>query len=312
MGYQKAARCLIATAVTLLLSGPLTAQTSRTELRLDEVLELVKDRNPRLRALRSAAEAATYREPEASTLPDPTLQLGVMNFGVPDLNTDMAMSMAPSVLLMQVVPFPGKLSLRGEIAAYGTEMAFATAAEAWWNVRGMASSLFFDLYSLDRRIDVMRETLALLQDFQQVAKAMYSAGSGRQADVLRADVEVARTDGDIRQMQAIRVAKAARLNGILDRPSDATVASPVLGDQPLDIPDVAELRSLAAESRPILARARLGVAQARSRSALASRQIWPNLTFGLSYGQRNRGSGTERMASATLGFSLPVHAGKRQ
>jgi outer membrane protein TolC len=36
------------------------------------------------------------------------------------------------------------------------------------------------------------------------------------------------------------------------------------------------------------------------------------VTFGVSYAQRNRGTGTERMASATLGFSLPVHAGKRQ
>ena len=309
---QEFAWCLTATAVTLLLSGPLAAQTTDTALHLDEVLELVRDRNPRLQALQSAAEAATYREPEASTLPDPTLQLGIMNFGVPNLNTDMAMSMAPSVQLMQMVPFPGKLSLKGEIAAYGTEMAFATADEAWWNVRGQASSLFFDIYSLDRRIGVMRETLALLEDFQQVAKAMYSAGTGRQADVLRADVEVARVDGDIRQMQAFRIAKAAMLNGVLDRPSDAAVASPALGDLPLDVPDRDELRASAAQSRPILARARLGVAQAQSLSALADRQIWPDLTFGLSYGQRDRGGGTERMASAMLGFSLPIHAGKRQ
>lgn len=136
---QQFARCLTVTAVTVLFGVPLAAQATSTALRLDEVLELVRDRNPRLRALRFAAQATSYRESEASTLPDPTLQLGMMNFGVPDLNTDMAMSMAPSVQLMQMVPFPGKLSLQGEVAAYGTEMAVATADEAWWNVRGNSS-----------------------------------------------------------------------------------------------------------------------------------------------------------------------------
>lgn len=303
---------LLITLAAFAVGGPLAAQSQRSTLDLAQVLEIANERNARLRALRAAAEAAAYREPEASTLPDPTLQLGMMNFGVPDLNTDMAMSMAPSIQLRQRVPFPGKLSLRGEVAAYGTEMAQATADEAWWNVRGQASSLFFDLYSLDRRIEVVRETLALLEGFQQVAKAMYSAGTGRQTDVLRAAVEVARIDGDIRQMEAFRIAKAARLNGVLDRPSETTVPSPLLGDLPLEIPDRDDLRSWADESRPILARARLGVAQANSRWALAKRQIWPDLTIGVSYGQRNRGAGTERMASATLGFSLPVHAGSRQ
>jgi outer membrane protein TolC len=240
------------------------------------------------------------------------LQLGVMNFGVPDFNTDMAMTMAPSVQLMQMVPFPRKLGLKGEIAGYGGDMAHASADEAWWQVRARASELFYDLYSLDRRTEVMRETLSLLEDFQQVAKAMYSAGAGRQADVLRADVEVARMDGEIRQMEAFRIARAARLNAVLDLPPTTPVLSPVLSELRSDLPDQAELAAWARESRPILARAQLGVGQAQSRSALAGRQIWPDLTVGLSYGQRDRGFGTERMASAMIGFSLPIHAGKRQ
>lgn len=306
--------CLTRAAVAFVFPGaaPLGAQSTTARLHLNEVLELARERNPHLQALRAAAEAAGYREPEASTLPDPTLQLGMMNFGVPNLNTDMAMTMAPSIQLMQMVPFPGKRSLRGDIAAYGTEMAHATADEAWWSVRGQASSLFFDIYSLDHRTVVMRETLALMQDFQQVAKVMYSSGTGRQVDVLRADVEVARIDGDIRQMEAFRRAKAARLNGVLDRPFQTVVSVPALGEQPLDIPPHDELSSWADENRPSLTRARLGVAQAGSRWELAAREIWPDLTFGVSYGQRNRGAGTERMASVMVGFTLPVHAGSRQ
>lgn len=273
---------------------------------------MVQERNPRLLAFQAAAAAAGFREPEASTLPDPMVQFGMMNFGVPNFNTDMAMTMAPSVQLTQMVPFPGKLSLKGEIAGFGTEIAGAAAEEAWWNVRGAASNMFFELYSLDRRIGVMRETLTLLEDFQQVARAMYGAGTGRQTDVLRADVEVARMDGEIQKLEAMRTAMAVRLNALLDLAAETPVPSPSLGDLPLEVPGPDALLTWAHETRPVLAQGRLGVAQAGKRRELAFRQIWPDFTVGLSYGQRDRGQGTERMASAMVGFSIPVHAASRQ
>lgn len=303
---------LLLCAALALPSSGLPAQEGAGGLLLDDVLELVSARNPRLRAVRSAAAAAGYREPAASTLPDPVFQFGVMNFGVPDLNADMAMSMAPSVQLMQMVPFPGKLGLRGAIAGFGTAIAEAGADETWWGLRAGASALFFELYATDRRLEVMRDTYALLQDFQQVAKAMYVAGTGRQADVLRADVEVARMDGDIREMEAMRVAMAARLNALLDRPSEKPVASPVLGALPAEIPSKEVLVGWAEETRPILERGRLGVARAGKQRELADKMIWPDFTVGLSYGQRDRGSGAERMGSVVFGMTLPIHAGSRQ
>jgi outer membrane protein, heavy metal efflux system len=281
-------------------------------LHLSEVLAVAEARSPMLAAFRSAAAAAAAREPEASTLPDPMLQLGIMNFSVPDLSTDMPTSMAPSVQLMQMLPFPGKLGLKGDIAEKSSAMATATTREAEWLVRREAASLFFDLYALDRRLEVMRETLGLLKDFAEVARAMYGAGTGRQADVLRASVEIARMDAEIRRMEAMRVAYAAELNAALDRPATTPVPSPVLDDLPADVPGREILLAWARESRPVLERSRLAVEQAQMRVRLARREIWPDVTLGVSYGQRNLGMGTERMGSAMIGFSLPVHAGSRQ
>jgi outer membrane protein TolC len=281
-------------------------------LRLGEVLALAEARNPMLRALRSGAAAAAAREPEASTLPDPMLEIGVMNFGVPSFDADMPTSMAPSIQLTQMVPFPGKLGLRGDIAAYSTSLAETEVREAEWRVRREVASLFFDLYALDRRLEVMRETLALLHDFREVANAMYVAGAGRQADVLRADVEVARMDAEIRRMEAMRAGHAAELNAMLDRPASTDVPSPVLDDLPAVVPDHDTLLGWARDSRPALERGRQSVEQASARLRLARREIWPDVMVGLSYGQRNLGMGTERMGSVMVGFSLPVHAGSRQ
>ena len=65
-------------------------------------------------------------------------------------------------------------------------------------------------------------------------------------------------------------------------------------------------------SRPFLSQGRQGVEQARGRVALAHRELWPDVTVGLAYGQRPGAMGTERMGSAMVGFSLPVFASRRQ
>ena len=299
-----------------LSAGPAAAQAeSRGEpgfLTLDEVLDLARARNPRLLAAQSLAEATSAREDAAGLLPDPTLQLGVMNLGLPDLSSSMPASMAPAIQAMQVFPFPGKLSLRREIAERSTEMAEASAEEVWWDVRTKTAKAFYELYATDRRLVVMRATRKLLENFETVANAMYSAGTGRQADVLRANVEIARMDADITRMESARVAAAARLNGLLDRPADTPVGDPTLGSLPNQLPATDTLLAWAEESRPLIRRSLVDVDRADREVALARKEIWPNVSLGLQYGQRSTVTGTQHMGGLMVGFSLPVFAGSRQ
>ena len=290
----------------------LAAQEVHDTLRLGDVLILAEELNPGLVALRHGADAAELREPAASTLPDPVLQLGFMNFGLPDFNSDMPMSMAPSVQLMQTFPWPGKLASQEEIAVRDRDMAATRVDEASWRLRSRTSAVFYEIWSVDRRLDVMRSTLELLEGFREVALTMYGTGSGRQSDVLRADVEIARTMGEIRRMEGRREAVVAGLNGLLDRPSDTPVVVVVVDSVPRDVPARSELEGWALDSRPLLAEALLGVERATAAAARADREIWPDLRIGIAYGQRDRGLGTERMGSATVGLTLPIFAGSRQ
>jgi cobalt-zinc-cadmium efflux system outer membrane protein len=295
-------------------AGAVAAPSSGgAELSLTEVYELARERNPMLRASAAMADAVETREASAGLPPDPTLQVGVMNFSVPGFETDMANSMAPSIQAMQMVPFPGKLGLSERIAEQSTEMARAGASEKWWEVRTMAGTAFFNIYEIDEKLAVMRETLGLLQDFQRVAQAMYSSGTGRQSDVLRANVEIARMDAEIEKMVAMRKVAAARLNAVLNRPAETPVPTTVLPALPASSPEQGTLRGWAEETRPMLLRSKTGVEQAETRQDLAHKQIWPNFSLGLQYGQRNAGDmGTSRMGSAMIGFSVPIFARSRQ
>lgn len=286
--------------------------TAGDSLTLEALIVDVLASNPALRAANELALASGYRVDEASTLQDPRLQLGMTNFSIPGFRTDMPNSMAPSVSLSQVLPFPGKLSLRGDIAAGDRDQAQATADEYSWMLRAGAADLFYQIYAVDRRSEVLTETLALLQQTQTVARARYTAGEGRQADVLRVDVEVARMEADLRSLAASRLALSASLNGLLDRPSDSAIAPPLIRPYSAALPDTRTLTEMGWTHRPALIRMRSRVEQAQDRSALADKGLWPDFVVSLSYGQRGSDAGTQRMGSTSVGFSLPVHASQRQ
>lgn len=294
---------------------PSTPDTlSRDEgLDLTELYRLAAGRNPRVSAARALSEAASAMEPSAVRPPDPMVEVGVMNFSLPGLSADMPTSMAPSVRAMQKVPFPGKLSLAGRIAERTTGMRGAEAEEVWWEVRGRVATAFYQIYALDRELEIMRETLALLGDFERVARTMYTAGTGRQADVLRAGVEIARMEAEIERMEAMGEVARAKLNALLDQPGNAPLASPRYPDLPAAVPSLDTLRMWADTSRPLLEGGRLQVDRAGTRRELARRDIWPDFTVGMEYGRRSTADmGVERMGSVMVGFSLPVFARSRQ
>lgn len=281
-------------------------------LTLEEVYTLAAESNPRIAAAVAVADASAAVVPSAGLPPDPVFQIGAMNVRLPEFDADMQASMAPSVQLMQMVPFPGKLGLSERIAERTSEMAREDAEETAWMIRSDVAMAFYDLFAADRQIEVMQKTLRILEDFEKVARAMYGAGIGRQSDVLRANVEIARMEAEIARTEAMRVVAAARLNGLLARPAETPVPSPVLPALPIHVPERDTLRSWAEETRPMLLKAKTGVERARTSRELAGKELWPDFALGVQYGQRDAGMGLERMGSLMIGFSLPVFAGSRQ
>jgi outer membrane protein TolC len=172
---------------------------------------------------------------------------------------------------------------------------------------------FYDLYATHAGLEVARETLRLLQDIARTAEAMYRVGEGRQADVLRAQVEIAKMAEDTLRMQAMRESMMARLNALLDRDPDASAGTPALPQFPDSVPGRPQLESIAFGDRPMI---RAGLDEVRAAEAserLARKELIPDVQLGVQYGQRAGDvGGTERMGSIMIGVSLPVFARDRQ
>ena len=290
-------------------AGPAAVADSDV-LQLADVYRLVTVTNPRLEAARAIARAAEARVPGARVPPDPQFQLGFMNYTIPGLAPMAAIGMT-QLQLMQMIPVAGKLGLAGRSAASQATAARERAEDTRWELRSRAAMAFYDLYQTDKSLEVAVNTRQLVANIAKTAQSMYEVGEGRQADVLRAQVEVARMDEDITRMRAMRLAMAARLAAVLDV-RDSTFATPALPVFPAVLPALDSLQRLAVANRPMLKAGEADVGAANAQARLAAREIWPDLTVGVQYGQRGGEMGTERMGSLMVGAAVPVFARSRQ
>ena len=272
----------------------------------------VEQANPRTAVAKSLVAAARARVPGATRPPDPQVQLGFMNYMVPSLAPMATLGMR-QVQVMQMLPLGGKLALSGRVAESQAAAAEERSHEIAWELRNETAMSFYDLYATDRKLDVMRETVRLLQEIEKTAAAMYRVGEGRQADVLRAQVEIARMVEDTLRMQAMRQGMMAKLNALRDRPTDTSIGSPALPLFPDSVPSRTALDTLALAQRPMI---RAGLEEVRAADAsarLARKEIWPDLQVGAQYAQRGGDmGGTERMGSLMIGASIPIFARSRQ
>lgn len=288
-------------------SAPATTST----LSLDAVYALVAARSPRAQAALALARAAQARVPGASRPSDPELQFGYMNYTLPSLKTDPALGMA-QLQVMQMVPFPGKLRDAGVSARARAEAAQARATDVAWEARAAAAMAYYERYEASGAVTIARETRRLLEDVAAVAIAMYRVGDGRQADVLRARVEIARMDEDVVRMGAMLDGATARLAAAVDAPLEAVAGASVLPPFPDSVPTIETLERLAFETRPMLAAGAADVKAAVADASLARRELWPDLRVGVQYGQRRMETGVDRMGSLMIGASLPIFARSRQ
>jgi outer membrane protein, heavy metal efflux system len=297
--------------VTALLA--LTARRAVTQgdtLRIAEALRIAHEANPMVRGARASATAARERVGPAGALPDPQLQLGLMNRMASDFGSTMDPMTMNQVQLMQMLPWPGKLGGAKRAARHSAAAAAADADEQDRMLAAQVRMAYYQIAYADRALAVMGRTRDLLRGFLDVSTTMYAVGSVVQQDVLRAQVEVARMSEELTRMAQERVAMGARLNALLGRPATSPIAALELPEPgEAELPVVDSLLAWAVSRRPALIAGGERVAAAEASLSAARRELYPDFSLGVAYQQRPQ---FPAMVSLMVGVNLPIFAGGKQ
>lgn len=282
---------------------------------LKELIQEALENNPKLEAAVQRALSAEKIIPQAGALPDPQLTFSLSNLPVNSFSFDQDPMTGKVIGVMQMFPFPGKLSLATDIAEFEAAAIKYQQEEIRNQVIQMVKQTYFDLYTIDRALETTEKNKALMEQFVHVAETKYATGSGLQQDVLRAQVEISKLEDDLIMWQQKRLSFVARLNALLNRPVDTLVDKTLpelkLPDSPATIFSAEQIE----QNRPLLKAWNERIQKAETVVKLAERDIWPNFTIGASYRQRDDLADGRQLTdffSATVSMNIPLYFNRKQ
>lgn len=255
-------------------------------------------KNPQLQVAAEQVAQAHARKVQATAMPDPQFAAAFdQSQGLFGAGGASERSLAATV----TIPFIDKFRLQGRVGTADVRSADFSAALVRQQLTSATSQTYDSLLASLRRERDLREAKALAQDFVRRAEARYNAGTTPKLDLVRAQVELARTENDLIGNERDVANARSALNRLVGRPLGAPIAAADSLGVPPAPPDLDRLVAAAMAARPELGSLKSQEAGARAASGLA-REYWlPDLTVGISHDYADPGPGY-----IFSGVSLPI------
>ncbi|HEY4613316.1 MAG TPA: TolC family protein, partial [Bacteroidota bacterium] len=156
--------------------------TQSSPLKLEEFIAEALQNNPQLRAARNQTAAARTRVNQVTSWDAP--QVGVELFQTPiqSFPNPLKNGMETDYFIQQMFPFPGKLSAMGKAAESNADMFNQGYKALERKVVKELKSAYYELYLVQRKIQINAENQDLMRRFVEIAQKQYEVGMGKQPD----------------------------------------------------------------------------------------------------------------------------------
>jgi len=303
-------RCVAAGIVILSVSGVLASGREHSR-QLDALIAEALRNNPEILAAQKRYEAARQRPSQESTLPDPVLGVGYQSAGSPRPVAGLgAEPMANAGFsITQEFPAPGKLNLRGGIAAKEAEAEFQQYQAVQLNVIARLKQAYYRLYYTYAARDVLERNRDLLTRLLSVTEARYAVGKAAQQDVLKAQTQISILETRLVKLEQERNAAEAEINSLLNRRAGTPVPRPE-EFTPIEFAlNLEELYGSAREQSPVLRRGQKMIERSELALNLARKDYYPD--YAVTAGYFNQGS-MPAMYMARVDVRIPLYFWRKQ
>lgn len=279
---------------------------------LGDYLARAQAANPQLSAFEQRYQAAMQRIPQASTLPDPILQIthfveSVQTRTGPQDNV---------LMLSQRIPWFGKLGSREDVASAEAEALWFAYQNQQLMLARRVSLAYYEYAYIKDAIRLTRENLNLLKGLELIVEEKVRAGADLNS-LLRLKVEIGRVDDRAQTFEQNRITQSARLAELLALPADTILPFPEWS-----LPDIVTLdgpsmaRAIEA-NHPELKMLERTIRSAEARREIARLESYPDITLGINYIQigdpevmPNTPDAGQDPWGVTLAVNLPIWFGK--
>jgi cobalt-zinc-cadmium efflux system outer membrane protein len=291
------------------------SQAKEDILNLDQLIKMTIDRNPQLHSFYSATLADSARIPQSGSLPDPTLSFNLLNAPINSFAFDQEPMTGKQISLRQMFPFPGKLSIKEKISSEVAAISITKYQEYKNQIIKDLKTAYYNLFFIDKAIEITNKNQILLQEFAKIAETKYSVGKGLQQDVLKAQVELSKTKDKLIQLEQKREVIQAKINTIINEPVNSKLGKTDEPDFFFINQNLDTLQSIAITNRPLLQGWESMKRQSNLKVALAKKDYWPDFSLFLAYNQREEllnGNPGYDFLSGGISLNIPIYSGRKQ
>lgn len=284
--------------------------TANTPMRLDDLIAEALANNPEIQAAERMVDAKRAVAPQQRTLPDPTISGGWMGNIVPPFSVQTGdPSSARTLSVSQDIPFPGKLALQGRIADTEADATRWNAEQVKLAVISNLKQAYYDLFFIDKSIEIVDKDKDLLEKLAKIAEARYTVGKGMQQDVIRAQVEVSKLLERLTLLEQRKGVSEAMIRNLLDRPPDAPVGIPVEVTKTNVSYSLSQLDTMAEANSPELKSKEREIDKSELAMNLAHKNYYPDFGVGFTYYNRPQ---MPEMYGVNVTAKVPLYFWKKQ
>lgn len=299
--------------ISVILIGPTDAGIE--PLNLPELLTAAFNSNPRIARAHMEWRAAVEKYPQMRSWPDPKLNFSWFPQPIETRNgsNDFA------VQLMQMIPNPRKLKLKGKRALTMAEMAQVKYEKVVRDVLVDVMVSYYELGYLDAAITIAKANAGLFTQLVELADLRFAQGELGAPELYSAESRLSQAKYELGLLVELRATEAAIMRKRLGLPPDAPIG-------PVDLPPInptdlnlETIRTLVLEHRHELEMAGILVDIAGINLSIAKSMREPDFSLGVMYNSIGISPMSEGMFTSgkdaygiMFGVTIPLWGGKNK
>lgn len=187
---------------------------------LDSLVAEAIANNPQLKSLKFKITESEKRSESVNTLPPPNLSVEFSQVPINSPNIfDRAIS--NSLGISQMFPLGGKLTAMSEVEQKNTLVQTNNYEVSKINLITAIKMSYYSLWLLDKKIEVQKKNISLLDNLIKSTEVLYSTNKLNQADFLTIQSESASNETELLILEKQKEAEIYRLNKLLGRNLDS-------------------------------------------------------------------------------------------
>ena len=296
---------IIIISILLIISSSLFAQDA-----LNQYLELAAKNSPALKAKFNEYNASLEKIPQVGALPDPQLTFGYFIMPVETKNGPQQAKISFS----QMFPWFGTLDNREDVYVSAAKAKYEEFEEAKSNLFFEVKSTYYNLYFIDKGIDITVDNIKILESFKQLALIKIEAGSASAVDELRVEMELADLENSLAFLKDKWNTSAVKFNNLINVSNNSKIQIPdSLWTDDLKYSKQAVIDSLTMNNHQLKSFDYL-FQSLESNKQLAEKNGKPNILLGIDYSAiGNSGLSSDAGKDALMfkvGISIPLYRKK--